>query len=101
YEKLNNNLGKFVNLGDNEDNVYIDEFDTVYPYPKNVGIIINNRNGSTDEQFLLAAKQRLLVCTSVSIINNRNGSTDEQFLLAAKQSKKVKLFYFVWLLTKT
>lgn len=57
YEKLNNNLGKFVNLGDNEDNVYIDEFDTVYPYPKNVGIIINNRNGSTDEQFLLAAKQ--------------------------------------------
>ncbi len=57
YEKLNNNLGKFVNLGDNEDNVYVREYDTIYPYPKNVGIIINHRNGSTDEQFLLAAKQ--------------------------------------------
>lgn len=26
-------------------------------FPKNVGIIINQKNGSTDEQFLLAAKQ--------------------------------------------
>ena len=26
------------------------------------------------------------------IINEGNGSTDEQFLLAAKQNKKVKLF---------
>lgn len=57
YEKLNNNLGKFVNIGDKEDNVYITEQDTIHPYPKNVGIIINHRNGSTDEQFLLAAKQ--------------------------------------------
>jgi hypothetical protein len=57
YEKLNNNLGKFVNLGDKENNIYIQEYDTIHPYPKNVGIIINHKNGSTDEQFLLAAKQ--------------------------------------------
>ncbi len=31
-------------------------FDTVYKNPKQVGIIINERNGSSAEQFLLAAK---------------------------------------------
>ncbi len=55
YEKLDKALGKFVNI--NESNVTIDKYDTIYPYPQNVGIIINQGNGSTDEQFLLAAKQ--------------------------------------------
>ena len=31
--------------------------DTIYPYPKRVGIIINERNASSAEQFLLSAKQ--------------------------------------------
>lgn len=55
FEKLSNHLGEFVNL--DTSNVSIIRYDTVYPYPKNVGIIINQQNGSTDEQFLLAAKQ--------------------------------------------
>ncbi|PKF75615.1 S41 family peptidase [Chryseobacterium sp. PMSZPI] len=55
FDKLEKEQGKFVNL--NENVVSITKYDTVYPYPKNVGIIINQRNGSTDEQFLLAAKQ--------------------------------------------
>jgi len=55
YEKLSNNLGEFVDLSG--ESVSITQFDTVYEYPKNVGIIINKGNGSTDEQFLLAAKQ--------------------------------------------
>lgn len=55
YEKLEKNLGKFVSL--NSSDVTIKKFDEVHEYPKNVGIIINNGNGSTDEQFLLAAKQ--------------------------------------------
>lgn len=55
FEKLEQQRGKFVNL--NEEEVSITKFDSIYPFPKHVGIIINNGNGSTDEQFLLAAKQ--------------------------------------------
>jgi hypothetical protein len=55
YDKLSRQVGQFVNL--DSGTVSIDRMDTVYPYPKNVGIIINEGNGSTDEQFLLAAKQ--------------------------------------------
>lgn len=55
FETLNKSLGKFVDLSDSSDDVVT--FDTIYPFPKNVGIIINQGNGSTTEQFLLAAKQ--------------------------------------------
>lgn len=55
FDILEKQHGKFVNLNDNV--VSITKYDTIHPYPKNVGIIINQRNGSTDEQFLLAAKQ--------------------------------------------
>ncbi|WP_080780724.1 S41 family peptidase [Chryseobacterium phocaeense] len=55
FDTLEKEHGKFVNL--NENIVSITKYDKVYPHPKNVGIIINQANGSTDEQFLLAAKQ--------------------------------------------
>ncbi len=55
FDKLDKKQGEFVNL--NENIVSITKYDTIYPYPKNVGIIINQANGSTDEQFLLASKQ--------------------------------------------
>ena len=55
YEKLKKNPGKFVNIGN--DVVSTEKLKTASLFPKNVGIIINNGNGSTDEQFLLAAKQ--------------------------------------------
>ncbi len=55
FEKLNKHLGEFVNLDD--DVVSIVTKDTIYPYPKNIGILINKNCGSTTEQFLLAAKQ--------------------------------------------
>ncbi len=54
-EKLNKQIGKFVNLDSTI--VTIENFDTIFPKPINVGIIINQNNGSTTEQFLLAAKQ--------------------------------------------
>jgi C-terminal processing protease CtpA/Prc len=55
FDKLTKQEGEWVNLNDHDVNII--ELDTVYPYPKNVGIIINGGNGSTDEQFLITAKQ--------------------------------------------
>jgi hypothetical protein len=55
YDKLNKNLGKFVNIDSSI--VDIETSDTMYNYPKKVGIIINGGCGSTTEQFILAAKQ--------------------------------------------
>jgi Peptidase family S41 len=55
YDKLSKHVGEFVNL--NSAVATLTTFDVVYHNPKNVGIIINENNGSTAEQFLLAAKQ--------------------------------------------
>lgn len=55
YDKLNQSVGEFVNLS--EEKVYIEKRDSILPYPKNIGIIIHEGNGSTTEQFLLLAKQ--------------------------------------------
>jgi C-terminal processing protease CtpA/Prc len=52
--KLNANPGKFVVL---RDSVYTAHFGKVTQFPQNVAIIINEKNGSTAEQFLLAARQ--------------------------------------------
>ncbi len=54
YNKLQSRLGEFV-LADEE--VHIEKRDTIYEYPKNIAIIINHKNLSTDEGFLLEAKQ--------------------------------------------
>jgi hypothetical protein len=54
-DKLQGRLGEFVNP--NDETISISRQDTVYEYPKNVGIIINERNASITELFLLAAKQ--------------------------------------------
>jgi len=48
-------LGEFVEISDEP--ISIIHRDTVYEFPRNVGIIINERNASATEQFLLAAKQ--------------------------------------------
>ena len=55
YKILSKREGEFVNL----DSTYvkITKLDTVYTFPKNIGIIINENNGSSAEQFLLTAKQ--------------------------------------------
>lgn len=55
FKKLEKRPGEFVIL--NEEFTSITRFDTIFSFPQNVGIIINERNGSTDEQFLLAARQ--------------------------------------------
>lgn len=74
YDILEKKLGQFVNL--NESSVSIKKLDSVYLFPKNVGIIINQANGSTAEQFLLAVKQskkvKLFGVTTMGILDISN-----------------------------
>jgi hypothetical protein len=55
YNKLQERLGEFIFVFNTP--IDIEQQDTVYEYPKNVGIIINEGCASTTEQLLLAAKQ--------------------------------------------
>jgi hypothetical protein len=54
-EKMKNHPGEFVPIGDEAVDIEIQ--DTVYEYPRRIGILIDGGCGSTTEQFLLAAKQ--------------------------------------------
>ncbi|RWX02245.1 S41 family peptidase [Flavobacterium cerinum] len=73
--KLNNNLGKFVNLEDS-DEVQVSKLDKISEYPKNVAILINENNGSTAEEFLLLAKQskkvKLFGTTTAGVLDISN-----------------------------
>ena len=55
YETLNASVGQYVNIFGNK--VDITTQGSITNYPKNIAIIINEKNGSTTEQFLLTAKQ--------------------------------------------
>lgn len=97
-EILRNNHGKFVNLNNGE-NVTIQKLDTVYSNPKNIAILINQNNGSTAEQFLLAAKQskkvKLFGTTTAGVLDISNmyftESPDKQFRLGYCLSKSLRI----------
>jgi len=55
YQNLEQHLDSFVNLEPNK--ISIKQLNNSAAYPKNIGIIINEENGGSAEQFLLAAKQ--------------------------------------------
>lgn len=74
FDILDKRKGEFVNLDSTV--VDITKYDTIHQLPKNVGIIINEGNGSTAEQFLLAAKQskkvKLFGTTTVGVLDISN-----------------------------
>jgi hypothetical protein len=97
-ELLRNNSGEFVNLNNGEI-VSVQKLDTVYLYPKNIAILINQNNGSTAEQFLLAAKQskkvKLFGTTTAGVLDISNmysaESPDKQFRLGYCLSKSLRI----------
>ena len=97
YDKLSKKLGEFVLL--NESPVTETNYDTVHEYPKNIGIIINENNGSTTEQFLLAAKQskkvKLFGTTTTGVLDISNmyfvKSPCEEFELGYSLSKSRRI----------
>lgn len=99
YDKLNANLGKFVSLQDDNSTVSINTSDKIFPFPKNVGIIINKGNGSTAEEFLLAAKQskkvKLFGTTTAGVLDISNmyfvNSPCNEFKLGYSLSKSFRI----------
>lgn len=97
--KLNANIGKFVNLRSSNSIYSVRKLDTVHAYPKNVGILINNGNGSTSEQFLLAAKQskkvKLFGTTTYGVLDISNmhilDFPSNQFTLGYSLSKSMRI----------
>ena len=71
---LKENEGKFINL--DKDKVEIETLDNILPKPVNVAILIDGGNGSTSEQFLLAAKQsnkvKLFGTTTAGVLDISN-----------------------------
>ena len=94
YDTLSNHIGEFVNLEQN--NVTITKFDTIYPYPKNVGILINQNNVSTDEQFILEVKQSKKV--KLFGVTTKGGLDFSNLSLAFSPNKD---FVLVYTLTKS
>jgi hypothetical protein len=97
YDKLESKIGQFVNLNDHI--VSEDKKDTIYPFPQNVGVIINEANGSTAEQFLLEAKQskkvKLFGVTTFGVLDISNmyfvESPCKEFQLGYSLSRSMRI----------
>ncbi|NSL86179.1 peptidase S41 [Chitinophaga sp. Mgbs1] len=97
-QTLREHPGQFVNLN-NGKVVDVLKLDTIFPFPKNVAIIINNQNGSTAEEFLLAARQskkvKLFGTTTRGVLDISNTyvveSPDKQFKLGYSLSRSLRI----------
>jgi hypothetical protein len=95
--RMKTNLGKYIPLFDTP--YQIDTLEKVMPYPQRVAIICNEYNGSTDEQFLITAKQSYKVKVfgrptggMLDISNiNEIGSPDGNFVLSFGMSKSHRI----------
>ncbi|BFT29350.1 hypothetical protein D210916BOD24_05260 [Alteromonas sp. D210916BOD_24] len=54
YDTLQKHIGSYINI---DKDVTVETFNKIEPLPKHVGVLVDASNGSTAEQFLLAAKQ--------------------------------------------
>ena len=54
YDILQQHIGSYINI---DNDVTVSTFDKIEPLPKSIGVLVDSSNGSTAEQFLLAAKQ--------------------------------------------
>ncbi|MEL7163152.1 MAG: S41 family peptidase, partial [Bacteroidota bacterium] len=97
YDKLSTGLGLFMSL--NEEPVTVRTEDTVLPFPRQVAILINENNGSTAEQFLLAAKQskkvKLFGVTTMGVLDISNmyfvNSPCDQFQLGYSLTRSMRI----------
>nr|WP_295871532.1 S41 family peptidase [uncultured Chitinophaga sp.] len=95
---LKANPGRFVNLNKGQ-TVDVGKLDTIFPLPKNVAIIVDNGDGSTSEEFLLAARQskkvKLFGVTTAGVLDISNTylveSPDKQFKLGYSLSKSLRI----------
>jgi len=71
--------------------------DTVYPYPKRVGIIINERNASSAEQFILEAKKS----KKVVLFGNRNTAGVLDYSNRINEDFPSGRYEFYWPMTRS
>jgi Peptidase family S41 len=97
YDILVKQIGEFVNIDSVDVNIIT--FDTVFSYPKNVGIIINEYVGSSGEEFLYIAKQskkvKLFGTTTMGVLDISNmysvKSPCEKFELGYSLSRSMRI----------
>lgn len=97
YEILKAHPGAFVNPEDTDVTVYTEQ--QIHQYPENVAILINEGNGSSAEQFLLAAKQskkvKLFGVTTMGVLDISNmifvASPCNDFQLGYAISKSLRI----------
>lgn len=101
YDILAKQLGEFVNVDSTD--IRLTTFDTVYSYPKNVGIIINEYVGSSGEEFVYVAKQskkvKLFGTTTMGVLDISNmysaKSPCEKFELEYSLTRSMRLPEFI------
>ncbi len=98
-KRMRKNPGKFITQSDEAQKTTVDSSMNALPFPARVGIVFNHNNGSTDEQFLLDAKQSTKVKTfgtptgGMLDISNMNQieSPDGKFVLGYCMSKSYRI----------
>lgn len=101
-KSLRNKIGTFVSTGKDDKTSFI-KFDSIFPYPQRIAIIINNKNVSSDEQFLIYAKQswkvKLFGSSTAGGIDISNlaytFSPDDKFVLVHAMSKSNRIPAFI------
>lgn len=99
---LRENDNKYIPIG-TSDKTSVIKFDSVLPYPQRVAILINEGNVSSDEQFLIYAKQswkvKLFGKTTKGAIDISNMtytfSPDDKYYLSYAMSKSKRIPDFI------